>query len=452
MKTRCATILLVVALSTAALTVSVPARQATVLSDLTYKRLLNDLQIIVAPSPQGAGSEMSIGLVLRYGATFDAIDKGGTAYLLTRLLGKATQDRSTKDIQDELAYLGVNLDIRCGWDGMYFFINGQSTQFERCLLLLYQVVGEAVFDEAEFNKVKTEVLNEISKEEDPRQQVRSQFEAALFRGTTYGRPIRGSRASVQNITVGDIRLFYRRFCSPSAAALAVVGSAPLDQVLQKSTRIWGVWVRKDDVPFSFLPPRKPSSRNVFLRDDPASPAAQFILGNLWPRREDAEFYAAGLAARLLQDRLTKALPTSLLTVASDPRRMLGPFYIQGQAAADQAVAEIKKILEVVEEFKNSSVAANDLAGFQKRWIDEFNSNYKTVPGLCATILDSELYRLGTNYAATFPDLVKRADPDAVKAAGKEWVFPGGVVIVVRAPAATVKTGLESLGEIQAVNP
>lgn len=282
--------------------------------------------------------------------------------------------------------------------------------------------------------------------------MRTQFETALFRGTSYGRPLRGTQASVQNITAGDVRLFYRRFFSPNSAALAVVGSAPQAQVLQKATRIWGVWVRRDEVPFSFLPPRNPSSRNVFFQDDPNSPAAQFILGNLWPRREDPEYYSASVAARLLQERLTKALPTSLLTVGSDPRRMTGPFYVQGQAAADQAVGEITKILQVVEEFKAAAVAPEDLAVAQKRWIEEFNSNYKSVAGICEVILDSELYRLGTNYAASFPELVRRCDPDTVKNAAKEWVFPGGVVIFVRGPAASLKAGLASLGDIQPLAP
>ncbi len=452
MTTRLATIVLLTALSVLASGVGGVAQDAPALPDLNYKRLLNDLQLIVASPPQGAGDEMAIGLVLRYGSTFDPVDKGGVAYLLTRMLGKATQDRSGKDIQDELNYLGVSLDIRCGWDGIHFLVRGRSAVYERALLLLYQVVGEAVFDDAEFARVKGEVLDEIARPEDPRQQVRSQLESAMFRGTSYGRPLRGTRGSVQNIVVGDLRLFYRRFFSPNSAALAVVGSAPQAQVLQKTTRIWGVWVRRDEVPFSFLPPRNPSSRNVFFQDDASSPAAQFILGNLWPRREDPDYYAASLAARLLQERLTKVLPTSLVTVASDPRRMAGPFYVQGQAAADQAAGEIGKILQVVEEFKGAAVAAPDLAAAQKRWIEEFNQGLKTAEGICGTILESELYRLGTNYTASFPELVRRVDPDAVKSASKEWIFPGGVVIVVRGPATPLKPSLASLGEIQTLAP
>ncbi len=427
------------------------AQKPAVLPDLTYKRLLNDLQIIVASTPN-MGDTISIGLVVRYGSSFDPADRGGLTNLVTHMFGKATIDRTAKDIQDELKYLGATLEMESDWDGIRFLVHTPNSQYERALLLLYQVVGEAQFTEDDFAKVKAEILQEIDKPVDPRQRIRTTLETTLFRGTTYGRTLTGSRASLQNITLGDVRLYYRRYFSAGASSLVIVGSVPVPQLLQKATRIWGVWVRKDEVPFTFLPPKEPSSRNLFVEDDPGSPAAQFILGGLFPRRDDPAFYPAILAARILQDRLTNALPTSLVTVGVDGRRLPGLFYVQGQAAADQAVGEIRKIGDAVEAFKESGISAEELTGAQTRWIKEFNDGLNSVDGISKVIMDSELYRLGTNFAATFPDLVQRSTPDMVKEAAREWIFPGGVVIVVRGPAAVLKAELESLGSVQQVGP
>ncbi len=421
--------------------------QPVVYPEISYKRLLNDLQVVVASTPS-LGESMAIGLVTRYGSAFDPADKGGLAYLVSRMFMKATQDRTAKDIQDEMNYLGATIDVRCDWDGIRFILRGQSTRFERSLLLLYQVVGEAVFNEADFIKVKEELLAMLDKPADPRQKVRARFESALFQGTTYGRSLYGSKGSLANITVGDVRLFYRRYFSPHPAALVVVGSAPSPMVQQKATRIWGVWVRKDEVPFTFLPPRAPSSRNVLLEDEPASPAAQFVLGNLCPRRDEPGFLSGLLAARILQERLTAALPTSLVTVGVDGRRLSSPLYVQGQAAADQALVEIKKILEVADEFKGSGVSPEELAGAKKRMIEELRKSLGTTDTLCDLLLESELYRLGTNYLAAFPDLINRNTVETVKEAGKLWIFPGGLLVYVRGPAASLKSGLESLGSFQ----
>ena len=417
--------------------------------ELNSKRLLNELQVIVA-NPAQPTEGLTIALVVRYGSIYDPSDKGGLANLVSRMFFRASQDRTRKDFQDELSLLGATVDVVCDWDGIRFTLRGRSPAIERSLLLLYQAVGEAVFTEEDLAQVKNEILQQIEAPADPRQRIRLQFEDALFRGTSYGRPLAGTAASVRNINLGDVRLFYRRYFSPGAAALAVVSSTQPQLVLQRSARIWGVWVKKDEVPFTFLPPTVPAARTIMAEDDPASPAAQFVLGSLWPRRDDPAFYAAGLAARILQERLTKVLPTSLVTVAAEGRRMPGPFYIQGQAAVDQAVGEIRKILDAVEALKNAPVAPEELADAKKRWIAEFRDRLGSAEGICSIVLDSELYRLGTNYAASFPELLQSFDPDSVQTAAKDWMLPGGVIILVRGSMAAIKAPLEALGTIQPI--
>ena len=410
-------------------------------------RLLNDLQVYAASSPY-LGDAMTIGLELRYGSTFDPANKGGVAYLTSQLIGKATLDKNAKDVQDELNYLNATLEVRCTWDGIRFFMRGQSALYERSLLLLYQIIGEARFDEADFALAKSALIQQLQAPQDPRLRTRNLLDTEMFRGTTYGRSLHGSPASVQNIAVGDVRYFYRRYFSPDQAALVVVSAAESQAVLQKARRIWGVWVKTDEVPFTFLPPKEPGARNIFLEDDPLSPAAQFVLGNLWPRRDEPLYPAGILAVRILQERLTRILPTSLLTVAAEGRRLQGPFSIQGQAAADQAVAEIGKILEAVEALKESGASAEEAAKAQAQWIEEYGKLIGATDGICDVLLDAELYRLGTNYLGNLPDLVRRSTPDQIKEAAKRWLFPGSLFLIVRGPAAALKPQLDALGTVQ----
>lgn len=427
------------------------AQSATALPELASKRLMNGLQIIVASVPD-RGDEMTVGWHLRYGSAFDPASKAGLAYVVTQMLSRATTDRSRKDIQDELAFLQASLDIRCDWDQIQIMLRGHSSAYERALLLLYQIVGEAVFLPEDLGAVKAERLDQLKLPEDPRQRIRSLFERELFAGTTYGRPQKGAAATLQNISVGDLKFFYHRFFTPDEGALVVAGSIPPAEVLQKATRIWGVWVRKEPVPFTFLPPRPPATRTVVIDDDPDSPAAQFIMGGLWPQRGEVEYYAAELASRILQERLTKVLPTSLLTVGNEGRRMPGPFYIQGQAAADQASAEIQKILAIVDSVRESGCTAQELDAVRSSWIAEFRQSLGTTEGVCARLLEAELYRLGTNYLASFPENLGRIDPEGVREASKEWLLPSGVLLLVRGPAATLRAGLTNFGTLRDATP
>jgi predicted Zn-dependent peptidase len=429
------------------------AQRAVPLPQLSTKRLMNDLQVSVATTPS-LGDSMAIGLVLRYGASFDPLyaDKGGLASLLSKMFMKATIDMSSKDIQDELAFLGATIEISCDWDSFRFLLRGQSSKLERSLLLVYRIVGEAQFNDSDFAAVKQSVIQSLQNPPDPRMRIHSQLESVLFKGTTYGRSIQGTPQSVSKITVGDIRLFYQKYFSPSEASLIVVGNVAPSLVLQRVARIWGVWVRNDDVPFTFASPRQAAGRKILVEDDPSSPAAQFILGNLFPRREDPAYINAVLAAAVLQERLTKVLPTSLLTVGSDGRRLVSLFFIQGQAAADQVVDQIGKIEQAAEEIKSSPVPNDELSAAQKRLIDEFNRDLGTTDGICNIMLDSELYHLGSNYAVGYPDMIRRCDATALKQAANDYIFPGGMILLLRGPAAILKPALEPLGAVQALTP
>ena len=428
---------------------SIPAfsQPASPLPELTSKRLLNDLQVTVAPTPY-LGGNMAIGLLVRYGAYFDPAGKGGVANLLSRMFLKAAIDKTGKDIQDELAYLEASIDVRCDWDGFRFILRGPSAKFERSLLLLYQVVGEAQFSDADFAAAKQSVLADMQKSSDPRLRIHAQFERVLFSGTSHGRSLEGTPKSLAAITAGDVRYFYRKFISPNQASLIVVGDVSAREVLQRASRIWGIWVRNEEIPFTFVQPRKPAGRQMYIEDDPASPAAQFIMGNLFPPREDPAYASALLAAHIFQERLTKVLPTSLLTVGNAGRRMASPFYVQGQAAADQAMEQLLKIESVAEEMKLSAVTKEELDAARNKVIEEFSRELGSAEGLCGIMMEAELYRLGSNYASMYPDRLRRCDADAVKQAAKDFLFPDGEVLLMRGPAAVLKPVLSPLGTLQ----
>jgi zinc protease len=428
---------------------SASAQANAQLPELHSKRLLNDLQVLVATTPY-LGDKMTIGLVVRYGAAYDPADKGGMANLVARMLMKASVERTAKDIQTELTYLEATMDVQCDWDGFRIYLRGKSAAIERALLLFYQVIGEAQFNEADFNAEKKSILASLQKPLDPRKKIHEQFNNALFSGTNQGRPLEGTPKSLAAITVGDVRFFYRKYFNPGQSSLIVVGDLSASDVIQRTSRIWGVWVRGEEVPFTFRQPAKPAGRQIYLDDDPASPAAQFIVGNFFPSREDPEYSSALVAAQILQERLTKLLPTSLLTVGNEGRRAFSPFFIQGQAAADQAVEQIRKIEDAVEELKANAASKEELENTRKQLIEGFSRELSSTDGLCKKLVESELYHLGVNYLTGFPDQIRRCDAEAVMRAAKDNLFPEGEALLIRGPAETLKRELSPLGTLQKI--
>jgi zinc protease len=423
--------------------------------DFKSKTLLNNLNIYVTVTPH-LGEQMTIGLAIRYGAAFDLEEKGGLANILSRMLTRDVNNKRSKELES----LGATLEIHSDWDCFRFILKGQSAKVEQSLSLLSQIVAEAQFSEEDFTAVKQQVLQEIQRPLDQRRKIRAQFESILYKGVpAYGRPILGTVKTVKTCTVGDVRYFYHKFFIPDEAALVVVGNMDVSLVLQKVPRIWGSWVRNDPTLPTFVNPKQPAGQQVYLEDDPDSPAAQFLVGSLFPRRTPSmkdyrsyrTYFYALVVSHILQDRLNKQLPTSLLTVGHEGRQMEGPFYIQGQAGAEQAVEQIRKILDEIGNLKNSPVADVELLSAQKSLIEEFSSLFNNTEGICKVMLDAELYHLGENYSVKFRSWILECNADVVKQVANEWMLPGAI-IVVRGPAAILKSALEPLDSSNATKP
>jgi zinc protease len=427
-----------------------PANAAPV-PEMSSERLLNGLEVIVAPA-EDAGQELAVGLVLRYGSAFDDSGKSGLAHLLSRMFLKATGDKTAEGIRLELENLGATIDIQCDWDGYRFLLRGKSATFERALLLLYQVVCEAQFNDEDLDSEKRELLAELQQAADSRSRVHAMFEKVLFGDTTYGRTLHGTPESVSSLNSGDLRYFYNKYFSPNAASLVIAGAVSPGDVLEKASRIWGLWIRKDPIPFTFAPSREPSEDVHLIDDDPGSSAVEFILGNLSPRRQDPLYGNVRVAAYILQQRLRAVMPTSLLTVRLDSRRMPGSLYVQGQASAEESIDQILKIEESMARMKQETVSPEELADAQNRIIEEFGKGLDTPEGLCKAILDTELYRLGSYYLSSFPDRVRDCNADSVRQAARDYFFPGKKIVILRGPVQELLPDLKRLGAFKKIAP
>jgi predicted Zn-dependent peptidase len=132
--------------------------------------------------------------------------------------------------------------------------------------------------------------------------------------------------------------------------------------------------------------------------------------------------------------------------------MPGPLFIQGQAAADQAIEQIRGVEKAVEAMKFSAVSAEELDAARKEVLDEFDRNLRNAGSLCRILLDAELFRLGSNYAVSFPDQIRRCDADAIRQAAKSYMLPDGEILLVRGPSSVLKPLLSPLGAVQQLAP
>ncbi len=140
------------------------------------------------------------------------------------MLGTAT--RSADGIADEIEELGTAIASAVDRDGFGLGLTVVSKHLGDALSVLGDVVGNPSFPRERLAAAKAEVQAEIGEIEDhPMQRAVLLLLPLVFPGGPYGRPIRGTRESIEAIGAEDLARWHERTCGERRVIACVVGDA-----------------------------------------------------------------------------------------------------------------------------------------------------------------------------------------------------------------------------------
>lgn len=189
-----------------------------------------------------------VSAVFPAGAVRDA-GKSGLAYLTAETLLSGTKSYRKKQIEERLELLGVKYyayaDLESARLSMSFINSDQDKVFP----ILKEVIQDAVFDPAEFEKRKKRLLLELVQEkEQPSMMIGAYFNKFVFGSHGYGNPIYGTRASVKKISSKDAKAFYNAHYRPEETALVIVGDFQTAQMKKTVQEFFEAWQSKKKPP------------------------------------------------------------------------------------------------------------------------------------------------------------------------------------------------------------
>ena len=147
----------------------------------------------------------------------------GLAYLTGACLDEGSTRRSADDLAREVESIGCSMD----GSGAGGAIQGPAEQFGKSLPFLRELVLDPSFPPAEVQRVRDEVLAEITAEKnDPATVARRRFRQSIYGEHPFARPNWGSEESVQACSPDRLKAFHeRQFVAPGGI---IATSGPLD--------------------------------------------------------------------------------------------------------------------------------------------------------------------------------------------------------------------------------
>jgi predicted Zn-dependent peptidase len=166
---------------------------------------------------------ISIGVWLMRGSRHESDDQSGIAHFVEHMLFKGTATRTAEDIAQAIDSIGGQLDAFTAKEYASYYIKVLDEHLPLAVDLLSDIVMNPRFAEDELEREKKVILEEIKMVEDtPDDLVHELFTQHFWEGHPLGRPILGTKETVESFTPEILREY---FAAAYAAPNLIVSAA-----------------------------------------------------------------------------------------------------------------------------------------------------------------------------------------------------------------------------------
>lgn len=364
---------------------------------------------------------VSFRFLLKAGALADPARREGLASLTAEALRKGTVHRSARQFADELDFIGGSLSINTNHESTSFSAEFMSKDLEAGLDLLSEAFQHPSLPEEEVTKLARRRSDSIRQAKDNAGSVvQAYFEAFLFRGHPYGRPVSGDEESTASIERPDAAAFWESHYLPNQLIVAAVGDFEDDDLLKRIEDVFGGWGRQAVHPLEadgFSPP--PGSR-VLLVDKPDTNQTYFRFGSVGIERCNPDYVPIQTLNTIFGGRFTSWLNAALrinagLTYGARSYfvafKKPGPFGIASYTPTESTERAIDLALEQLRRLHREGICAEELASVKNYIRGQFPPSLETIDQLAGVLADLEFYGQDASFIDTYLDKVEALDVD-----------------------------------------
>ena len=167
----------------------------------------NGLRLITETMPHVRS--VTIGVWLTRGSRHETDERSGIAHFVEHMLFKGSDSRTAEDIAQSIDSIGGQLDAFTAKEYASYYMKVLDEHLPLAVDLLADIVLRPAFKAEEIEREKKVILEEIKMVEDtPDDLVHELFTQHFWEGHPLGRPILGSRESVERLTQDALRQYF----------------------------------------------------------------------------------------------------------------------------------------------------------------------------------------------------------------------------------------------------
>jgi predicted Zn-dependent peptidase len=417
-------------------------------------RLANGLRVLIVE--QRGLPIVDMQLVIRTGASSDGAELAGLTSLAIDLLDEGAGDRSALDIAEAIEDLGAALSSGVFWDDSALSLHVHTDRLAPALAILADIVIRPAIPQPDFDRKQRERLTALLQErEEPRILAARAFGDVVFGGAhPYGRPLHGSRRSVERLTREHLVAFHTQFARPGNAFLVVVGDVRGEALVDQLELAFRGWTDAPVQGSAVLEPPPRQTTAIHVVDRPGSAQSELRVGCVGVPRSTPDYFPILVMNTILGGSFTSRLNLNLRQArgwtygASSSfgfRRSAGPFTVS--TAVDTAVtaSAVREILAEIEGLRGRLVPADELARAQSYIALGLPRSFETTADIAAHVAELEIYGLGDDYFDAYVRRVRDVAAEDVRRVAQEYLDPSAMAVVIAGDLSQIDKPLNELG-------
>jgi zinc protease len=383
---------------------------------------------------------VEIHALIKAGAAQDPPEKAGVANLVASLLDEGTTTRSSRQLAEQIDFVGGSLTVHAGEDYTTASARTLKKDIDLGFTLLADILQHPAFPKQEFERVRSQILGEISSDnDDPGHVAMKAFNQLVFQNHPYRWPVNGTEETLSKITLAEVQSFYTKEYLPNQVILTIVGDVTAEQATTLVQTHFGSW-KKGAVPSRAV--KKPTAidkKTVQLVEKDLTQST-IVIGHHGISRTNPDFYAVtvmnhilgagGFSSRLMDTIRDKQGLAYGIMSHYDARVMPGSFWINLQTRTETTNQAISGVLIEMKAIREAPVSDQELAEAKAFLMGSFPLRLDSTSKLAQVLAQVEFFGLGFDYFSQYPKWIERVTKEDVQRVAKQYLDPQHYALVV----------------------
>lgn len=418
-----------------------------------YRRYLaSDIEVLGTVSTETP--TVSVQIMLPAGNRFVEPGKEGLAGLTADMMMEGTQLRSIEAIQAELDKLGSSINIGAGNYTTTINISALEKNLTPTLAIVEEILFQPAFRAEDFARLKNQALEGLIYEHQKPGWLASQAtRQVVFGDSVYGRSNDGTKASLESLTLEDVKNFYLSNYTPLGTQVIVVGDISA-KALEKELTFLNRWQGEEApllMPQAITPLKE---QKIYLVDKPQSPQSvvRMVRQGL-PYDAIGEQYRSKLANYNLAGNFNSRINQNLredkgYTYGASgyhaSNREVGLIVFDAQVRADATKDSIVELINEMQRYSEQGMSDEELE-FMRLAVGQQDALKYETPAKKSQLLQNILiYSLDDDYIEQRNQLLSTIGKAELNRLASAWFRPHDYQIIVVGDAERLLPELQGL--------